>query len=948
MAAEIDTLQIKIQANAKSAADSLKSLAGALDKVKTSLHGMKNRLPEVDGLSKASTNVSKASDNVSKASATISKSVTEINRALESISLNGMARMEELTKTLNSCSKAINDFKSVGTISTKIRQAEKAMSLSPNASTGSGLAIKGGDTAVSGGEESEGDIKQNTKDWLKWYSAMEQESKKAGEQVEKTTGLFGKFKSALSSIKNKSNALAQVGRDAKNTTGILKRLTETVGGFIKSIGRIALYRAIRSMLKDIAGAFEEGLKNAYYYSKQTGDLSNLARALDNVKSKTAQMTNQIGAFWGEIKQLLAPALEWIAKQITKITEYLTELFAALNGDDYYQRAKLVAQSWDDAADAVEKYKHQLLGVDELNNLSAKNQTANDKTLAAAKEAFEDVAVRPELKAIGQTWQNVKQTIVDAFDSIRKELLAPAATAALGAIFLFTGHPILGVGMIISGMKWASDKIKMDNELLKDVQGYFKEYEDLFDFATAATIALGIMMLFIPGKTLLGLGILISSIAFRSFVKDPVDGLDWNGLLNDISNKFDDYRDLFSQMGSAAVAIGAILLFVPGMFGIGLGLILAGTVVKTLAEAKEFTWDELLKTIKDKFKKYKKMFGKLAAPAVAIGTILLFIPGLRGIGLGLILAGTTVKTLAEKKNAKWDELLGTITEKFQNIMDIFVVGSVAAAAVGVILLFVPGLRGVGLGLIKAALPGLFVGGMKIDWSGFLNDLKTWWGKIVDWFESNVLATVNKWVNIIEKSLEIDINGDGKHGGLSTNYNYKYEDTFSEFQRKTQELGLDNITINYEVPEEFKPQLSIDYSKYTPDLQKEAEVVGGIATGSASILNDTGILGLLEGDTNLSKFMPKLKASGGIVSRGSLFYAGEQGAEFVGSMGNTSAVANTEQMTDAIYKAAYMGMSKALAESNGFAGYEPATGDDVFLFLRKKANAFNKATGTSAFA
>ena len=93
----------------------------------------------------------------------------------------------------------------------------------------------------------------------------------------------------------------------------------------------------------------------------------------------------------------------------------------------------------------------------------------------------------------------------------------------------------------------------------------------------------------------------------------------------------------------------------------------------------------------------------------------------------------------------------------------------------------------------------------------------------------------------------------------------------------------------------------------------------------------------------------KANGGIVDNGSLFWAGESGAEFVGNIGNTSAVANTQQMTDAIYKAAYMGMSKALKENggNGMGGYEPATMDDLFIAMRKKASNYNKMTGNPAF-
>ena len=93
-----------------------------------------------------------------------------------------------------------------------------------------------------------------------------------------------------------------------------------------------------------------------------------------------------------------------------------------------------------------------------------------------------------------------------------------------------------------------------------------------------------------------------------------------------------------------------------------------------------------------------------------------------------------------------------------------------------------------------------------------------------------------------------------------------------------------------------------------------------------------------------------AMGGIPASGSLFFAGESGAEFVGNIGSTSAVANTGQMTDAIYKAAYMGMSKALKENGGgnMSGWEASTTDEIFAVMRKKASNYNKRTGNPAFA
>lgn len=74
-------------------------------------------------------------------------------------------------------------------------------------------------------------------------------------------------------------------------------------------------------------------------------------------------------------------------------------------------------------------------------------------------------------------------------------------------------------------------------------------------------------------------------------------------------------------------------------------------------------------------------------------------------------------------------------------------------------------------------------------------------------------------------------------------------------------------------------------------------------------------------NLPTSLPKLKidwyADGGFPEKGQLFFANEAGAELVGNIGNKTAVANQDQITEGIASATYNAFSKALSEnkSNG---------------------------------
>lgn len=81
-----------------------------------------------------------------------------------------------------------------------------------------------------------------------------------------------------------------------------------------------------------------------------------------------------------------------------------------------------------------------------------------------------------------------------------------------------------------------------------------------------------------------------------------------------------------------------------------------------------------------------------------------------------------------------------------------------------------------------------------------------------------------------------------------------------------------------------------------------------------------------------------------TQGTLFYAGESGPEFVGSMGGRSAVANTDQMSEAIEMAAYRGVSRAMQENNNTVVLSPDA-DKIFNITREKGREYTRMTGQS---
>lgn len=90
--------------------------------------------------------------------------------------------------------------------------------------------------------------------------------------------------------------------------------------------------------------------------------------------------------------------------------------------------------------------------------------------------------------------------------------------------------------------------------------------------------------------------------------------------------------------------------------------------------------------------------------------------------------------------------------------------------------------------------------------------------------------------------------------------------------------------------------------------------------------------------------KKRASGGYVPNGDLFLANEKGAEFIGAIGGNTAVANNNQITEAIAQATYTAMSQALSENGGSVNIVvEGDADRMFKVFQKKQREVSRTAG-----
>lgn len=144
------------------------------------------------------------------------------------------------------------------------------------------------------------------------------------------------------------------------------------GGLLSSFIRIAKYRFLRAVLREIVEGITTGVKNMYGYAKAIG--LSFAPAVDSAKDALLRMKNSIGAALAPAIEMLIPyliqAVEWFINLLNVVNQFL----ALLNGQTEWTRAiSATSDAMDDvkdsaggAAKAIKEAKGLLADWDELN------------------------------------------------------------------------------------------------------------------------------------------------------------------------------------------------------------------------------------------------------------------------------------------------------------------------------------------------------------------------------------------------------------------------------------------------------------------------------------------------------------------------------------------------------------------------------------------------------
>lgn len=272
------------------------------------------------------------------------------------------------------------------------------------------------------------------------------------------------FSTTQKAAEKVTGATKNVGKSAEKAGKGAEKASKGFGQFASSIARIFKYRMIRKVIREIGAALQEGLQNAYQFSKGIG--GELAQALDSMATKSQTMKNQLGAAFGELLTTFMPIILRFIEVLRVAANAIAQFFAALGGRSTYLKAVDASKEWAEntasGAKSVKEMRRQLMGFDEINRLDSPNDGGGGGGGSNTQNyggMFEESPIPEWLVNLGQRLNELKTTLLtiagiiagisllrhigqalgwgDAFDGVMKKLIG-IAIAIAGAILLWDG------------------------------------------------------------------------------------------------------------------------------------------------------------------------------------------------------------------------------------------------------------------------------------------------------------------------------------------------------------------------------------------------------------------------------------------------------------------------------------------------------------------------------
>lgn len=198
----------------------------------------------------------------------------------------------------------------------------------------------------------------------------------------------------------------------------IKDLTKAWSRFSSSLARIAIYRGIRTALKEIASAVKEGVNNLYLWSQAWKDTyataERFANSMDTLATGVLYLKNSIGAVVSPLIDYLAPAVDALIDKFVALANAINQAVAALTGANLWRKAIRYPIEYADVMSGAKKkaddLKRTVLGFDELNRLddNKKKSGGGGQDDWDYSKMFEEMPVSDRIKDLinAENWSSI--------------------------------------------------------------------------------------------------------------------------------------------------------------------------------------------------------------------------------------------------------------------------------------------------------------------------------------------------------------------------------------------------------------------------------------------------------------------------------------------------------------------------------------------------------------
>lgn len=298
-------------------------------------------------------------------------------------------------------------------------------------------------------------------------SAMEQVKDSAQRTVQSTIQVGGGLKDVAPAANDAAKGIDNYATSAKSSVKASRGASGGVHGLLSAFVRIAKYRLIRTVIREITEGFKFGIANVREYSKAIG--SEFYKAMDAANNATFKMKNSLGAALAPALQALIPLLQTVVSWIISAANAFNQFVSLLTGATSWTRATdAEASSLDkvkkSAGGAGKAIKNLLADWDELNIIQSQSGGGGGGSGVvdsdAYKNLFEQVDVFDDrIKSIVTWLQEHLELIKYIVGGIAAGFLAWKLSNAFQSGLGWTILKFVGLAIAIYGAKRAYSALK---------------------------------------------------------------------------------------------------------------------------------------------------------------------------------------------------------------------------------------------------------------------------------------------------------------------------------------------------------------------------------------------------------------------------------------------------------------------------------------------------------